>query len=418
MAPRASSPLMATAPYVSPEALQKIKLARQNKLTALRARVAAVRTDCEASRATVASAAERVQDAERLVKAAELRLQKLESDLHEVESRVRTAAVQEDQAQARWTSEEQPALESEGGHLNKVRHAWRQRLTEQRRRVAAMEHELNELEEDGLRGLKERRRMQGECLSLQQECEDAKVDLQGVQELLTGGSAAVKRMVKQRLDLEWEMETSVQQQAMLHRASQQSMHASVTEADTDKRKVQEATLSAQHLLQRHRVEAERHRGAAASLQHEAAATGRECRELEKAVEAASVEAARAGQSVEDADREAHDDRLREAAAREMLEQSRARRMALERHCAELQGLCQSIAQESLELQDEHARLLMGRARRKAYDSLQRSRNGEATVTKPPTGTLSPEMGFYGPAGAAGSPVARGQRHPILISGHR
>eukprot|EP00931_Biecheleriopsis_adriatica_P069198 TRINITY_DN43072_c0_g1_i1.p1 TRINITY_DN43072_c0_g1~~TRINITY_DN43072_c0_g1_i1.p1 ORF type:complete len:437 (-),score=123.07 TRINITY_DN43072_c0_g1_i1:52-1362(-) len=387
----------------------------QRALAAARKAVQAERVQAKANleeaRSLCAARADSSEALVQLLEASKKQILSLEDELAQVEARRREASAKEDAERALWVQEERPSLEAAVSRLKVHRDAWCKLCAELRKKVNKHEQELRELEEGNERGVLERRRLQGECLSLQQECEDARLELQGVQELLREGNFAVERMARQRLELEWEMEEGVKRQKMLQSVFEFSKHASHAEASREQQRSQEVAHSSYSHLQRHRSEAALHRSAAAGLQQQAVSTQLQCEELEKAVGRAAEEAASIERSVIAADREAEEEQQKEEAARQLLQQAQRQRQALEQHLADLAGKCKGIAAESLHLQEEHARLMLGRARRKAVQALQRSKSTDSNQAKlsaafaglPSDGSAALEMavckGVFGPAGA-------------------
>ncbi|CAE7680545.1 unnamed protein product, partial [Symbiodinium sp. KB8] len=86
------------------------------------------------------------------------------------------------------------------------------------------------------------------------------------------------------------------------------------------------------------------------------------RRQDRAVDA--VETELSNMKVTQLEREKTLEEQQDASIRRTLEAVKAKKSALTRRSMELHGLCKDIAAESMKLQEEHARLMLGRARRK------------------------------------------------------
>eukprot|EP00933_Yihiella_yeosuensis_P078554 TRINITY_DN9011_c1_g1_i2.p1 TRINITY_DN9011_c1_g1~~TRINITY_DN9011_c1_g1_i2.p1 ORF type:complete len:444 (-),score=136.08 TRINITY_DN9011_c1_g1_i2:207-1538(-) len=331
----------------------------------------------EAARSLLKEQFERQLSLQNSLEASNQRNAALEIEIVQAGDRYTQAANKEAKAEAEWVKEGLPSMQESAEILSKKRDGWQKQCADLRSKVGKQEKELEALDQETLQGMRERQRIQVECLSLQQECEDARVDLQGAQEFLLEGRASVERMAKRRLELEWEMEKGVQKQADFQQLLQRARQAVYDEVGVEKRQLDDKLQYGQEEMDRQAAQAARHKANAAALQREAAAAGQQCHDLEQAVAAAVAEAESIGSKVEEAKSATEVEKQLEAHAREKLEKTKAKRQALQQRLAELKGLQQNIEAESVGLQEQHARLVMGRARRKAIESLERSRSQEA-----------------------------------------
>ncbi|CAE7828826.1 unnamed protein product [Symbiodinium sp. CCMP2592] len=349
------------------------------------------------------------------------RVDELEAECLRHEKAKQEAAAKEAEAQEAWLSEQRPSLEGAISRLTRHRDAWRELCVELRRKVGQEEHELKELSERHERGVNERRRLQAECLSLQQECEDAQADLQDLRSLLQEDTQSLEKMAARRLTLEWTLEEHSKRQVHLQTALKNSI-STLQNGTAKERALRELHGNAanEHCVA-HRELAEGHRSEVLRLEDAAGEAEASCAELLELVASGAAEAQRLEEEVAQLEREKTLEEQQDASIRRTLEAVRAKKDALARRSLELHGLCKDIAAESMKLQEEHARLMLGRARRKALETLARAKSQEPTPVAPAPDGPAPgfEMamcrGFWAPAGGGrvttDSPLRRSLRAP-------
>jgi len=163
---------------------------------------------------------------------------------------------------------EKSQMEVQIGSLRAERDAWQRRLRDFEDAEREAEKELAELDELASKGVEERRQLQAECLSLQQECEDAKLELQETQDLLKHTGYTVERMVRQKLDLEWELQEQTTKHKVLQSVLLQAGHTLAQEAE-------EATRQRESLLAAGRAEIDKERARSESFRIATVAAQRE-----------------------------------------------------------------------------------------------------------------------------------------------
>eukprot|EP00434_Breviolum_minutum_P017203 symbB.v1.2.015188.t1/scaffold1044.1/size142232/9 len=317
------------------------------------------------------------------------------------------AALEEEQ----WTTDQRPSLEAAVERLKRHRDAWQELCRELRRTVVQHEHELKELQEENDTKLIERHRLQSECLQLQQECEDARSKLSDVRNRVEESASTVEKMVSQQLTLERTMEEGSQQHARMQCILQHSLQSLATDL-AEKTQVAEVMHegSKEHLFG-HKKHLLLQKNQVAQLHADFSNLEDQCDAFENALSCAIAETEALEHKVREAKRGAVIENQKEAFARQRLEAVRGGKGTLHRRHLELQRLCKNIEDESAKLQEEHARLLLGRARRKAVTASIRSRSHEPRATSPQVSVASPAgslelalcRGYFGPAGAPVQP---------------
>lgn len=250
-------------------------------------------------------------------------------------------------SEEQWTTDQRPSLEAAVERLTRHRDAWQELCRDLRRTVVQHEHELKELREESEKKLVERHRLQSECLQLQEECD--------AQSLLD---------VRQRVE-----------EGSQHHARMQSILQPLHSAHDLAEKTRTATEvhhgSKEHLFD-HKKQLQKNQ--VAQIHADLFNLEDQCDAFENTLSCAIAETESLEHKVAEAKRGKVIENQKEAFARQRLEAARGRQKALQRRGLELQRLCKNIEDESVQLQDERARLLLG-ARRKAVASV-RSRSHE------------------------------------------
>ncbi|CAJ1342507.1 unnamed protein product [Effrenium voratum] len=374
--------------------------ALQNARRAMQKEKSQILNAQEAAREVVEASRQKVADLQLQVELLRKRRHGLEEEVLKCETFKQEAAAKEVSEQDTWCCEQKPELEASIQRLTSHRDAWQELCQTLRRAVVQHEHQLKDLQEESERSVVERRKLQQECLSLQQECEGAQAELSESKQMLEAGSCTVEQMSSQRLALEWSIEESSKRQAHVQLALRHC--ASSTAASTSDHQSRLQALSGaceEHLVQ-HQRQAHGHRSEVAHLQQELRDMEAQCADLELSLGTAVSDVEQLETKVTECRRGKVLEQQKEAFARQRLEVARARKAALVRRRDELQRLCQSIEVESLQLQEEHAKLLLGRARKKAVETLQRSKSQEPSPVSQPAPSLEMALcrGFFAPAG--------------------
>lgn len=222
-----------------------------------------------------------------------------------------------------------------------------------------------ELDELATRGVQERRQLQSECLSLQQECEDARVELQETRDILRQTGGTVERMVRQRLDLEWELQDQTTKHKVLRTVLQAAGHELAHEADEAYRQRETLIAASKLEIEKERAHAESFRASAVSDQRELAAVENERHRLERESAVNTKELQRLEGIKRTFEEETLQEHHRQGVNSEVLDTARRRRDDLSEHLEKLRLLSQSNVSKVAEMQGERTKLLLGKAQRQA-----------------------------------------------------
>ncbi|CAK9057178.1 unnamed protein product [Durusdinium trenchii] len=194
--------LMAPEGALSASERQALQVARQ-----------AIKKERSQLSASLARAQERLvelQERCQVLRGKKQRLEQRKKDLEEEVQRNQAAKTEHEAKVAseeeHWTQEQRPSLEAQLELLKQHRDAWQELCSKMRRQVVQHEHQLKELQEENEANLRERERLQGECLNLQEACEDAQAQLSDAQHQLKEDTSTVEKMVLERVALEQTME--------------------------------------------------------------------------------------------------------------------------------------------------------------------------------------------------------------------
>lgn len=261
-----------------------------------------------------------------------------------------------------------------------------QRHTAQLKQAAVhVSQETRDFDEGLTRGVQERRDLQAQCLGLQQECENARVELQGVRDALTESGKTIERMAKRKLEAEWQLQQRAQRGEAVRRMDSEVRRGLCSDAVAERSRRQQLVGVAELEADQHRAAADRHKHVAVEHQREAHTLGRETALLEGEAQELAGEAARLEEEIQDVERDAVEEQRLEAAALKLLRAGHARREALERQLARLHGANDRVAAAGADLQEMHARELFSRAKREA----QRVLRGEPSSPIPGEGDGRP-----------------------------
>lgn len=304
------------------------------------------------------------------------------------------------QRAAQW-AEGYEELGADVAALREETAAWRQHCDRLQTSVAQQEQERRDLEAEGVEGVYERRQLQAECLSLQQEAEDARLALHEARGLERGAGSSLERMAVQKLELERTMYERSQRAAILHGAMRQAGENLRSEAEAERRRQKEAAANCQRQVDILRAEAAGQRRAAAELQRESSVLEAEVAPMEQSFAARDGDVSAFQDQLNKVRAEVAGEQRLEDAARALLLSAHARREQLERRLSELRGEGALVSSQTLALQEEHARLVLRAARCQAAGALQRIGISAAPATAA-SDVAEPAVcaGFFMPAGSA------------------
>eukprot|EP00435_Cladocopium_sp_Y103_P014800 s1318_g3.t1 len=306
------------------QALQVARKAMQKEKSTFLAKLVSAMERCE-------DLDERCQVLATKKKRMEHRKQTLEEEVQRSEALKRETEAKAASEEEQWTTDQRPSLEAAVDRLTRHRDAWQELCRDLRRTVVQHEHELKELREENDTKLLERHRLQSECLQLQQEfVSDAPSKL---------SDAAAQRVEEHLFEYKKQL-----------------------------------------LLQKNEV--------AVAQIHGLSNLEDQCDAFENTLSCAIAETESLEHKVAEAKRGKVIENQKEAFARQRLEAARRRKAALQRRRWELQRMCKNIEDESVQLQDQHARLL---ARRSAVASVRSKSHEPSPVALRETLTPAPQV---------------------------
>lgn len=332
----------------------------------------------------------KVDDFEQQDRTCKVRIASLASQLGNLDQQASQQERQADEQENAFFSRMQE-LNIAVASLREERAAWQHRIRQFETETVAREKELTDLEEQVTLGVQDRRQMQSECLSLQHECEDARVELQETRDLLRATGNTVERMVRQKLDLEWELQEQSQKHNILRNVLLQEGNKLAHEAEETRRQREEMIASSHKEIEQQRSAAESFRCSAVADQREVAALTSECARLERETATQAAELQRLEGCRRAFEEETSQEHHREGVTREMLERAKAKREEYGRQLAVLEGQAKVDTAEVVDLQEQRAKLLLGRAQRQAARVLERCPASPADFCMPvdsPKGSVS------------------------------
>jgi len=256
-------------------------------------------------------------------------------------------------------------LEVEISTLREERDAWRRRMKGFAEAAAETETELGELDELASQGVQERRQLQAECLSLQQECEDARVELQETRDILRQTGGTVERMVRQKLDLEWELQEQTTKHKVLRSMLEQAGHALTHEADEAHRQRETLAQASKSEIEKEQAHAESFRSQTISDQQELTAIQSEQKRLERERAVHAKELQRVEILKKTFEEEALQEHHTQGGANEVLQMARRRRDELSQQLRKLETESRDNVNKMAEMQGERTKLLLGKAQQQA-----------------------------------------------------
>jgi len=260
-------------------------------------------------------------------------------------------------------------LDVELGTLCEERDAWQRRIKGFATAANETDEELADLDELASRGVQERRKLQSECLSLQQECEDARVELQETRDLLAKSGNTVEKMMRQKLDLEWELQEQTSKHKVLRTMLQHAGHELAHEADEAYRQRETLVAASRIEIDRERATAESFRAAAINNQREVTAMTNERVRLEREAAAHEKEMQRLEVLRRQFEEEALQENRREGSTKEVLDTCRKRHADLSEQLLKLEMECRDGVNLVADMHEEQTKHLLGKAQRQAQKVL-------------------------------------------------
>eukprot|EP00928_Gymnodinium_smaydae_P039675 TRINITY_DN27049_c0_g2_i1.p1 TRINITY_DN27049_c0_g2~~TRINITY_DN27049_c0_g2_i1.p1 ORF type:complete len:498 (-),score=104.86 TRINITY_DN27049_c0_g2_i1:10-1503(-) len=338
------------------------------------------------------------EETDELAKTASGREEELRRRLRELGSQEEELRQQASDVDSRW-EKDRADIEDNVSSLRSELSLWWQRSDRLTRLLAQRRHDLAATETEIEEGAQERFQMQAKFLDLQHESEDARLSLHEARELITASGSILERLDAKRIELERAMHDRAQQKLHLQSVMMKAEEAKRIEADAGRRRHSLLVASTQRQREQYRADAERHRQTAVRLQREVEVAQEELSRLERDSCGNDSEVAKLELSIRDAQSATLEEQRLEAAARDLLLCAQARRDMLERRLAELRGQSKLEGKETLDLQEEHARLLLKEARRQASAAMRSTEKlGMKAVSAPDCKELEICNGYFMPAG--------------------
>jgi len=260
-------------------------------------------------------------------------------------------------------------MEVEIGTICEERDAWQRRVDGFAAAAEETNQELTELDELATRGVKERRQLQSECLSLQQECEDARVELQETRDLLRQSGSTVERMVRQKLDLEWELQDQTTKHKVLRTMLTHAGHELAHEADDASRQREMLVAASRIELDRERATAESYRVAAIANQREVTAMMTERVRLEREATAQRKEIERLEALRKEFEEEVLQEHYREGKTKEIRDRAAQHQKELAQQLQKLELQSHYGNNIVADSQEDQAKTLLSKAQKQAQDML-------------------------------------------------
>lgn len=249
--------------------------------------------------------------------------------------------------------------------LREERDAWLRRMKGFQSAAAETEKELEELDELATDGVQKRRQLQSECLSLQQECEDARVELQETRNLLGQSGSTVERMVRQKLDLEWELQEQVTKQKVLHTVLEQAGYKLADEADEQYRQRESLVAASRQEVDKIRGQAESFRVSAVADHREVELVNYERARLEREAAASVKELQRLERLRQSFEEDTLQEHHQTGVNSEVLQTARRQRESLSHQLGSLEDQSRDNVAMVAEMHGERTKLLLGKAQRQA-----------------------------------------------------
>lgn len=260
-------------------------------------------------------------------------------------------------------------LEVEIGALREERDAWQRRMKSFASAAAEAETELGELDELVTRGVQERRQLQAECLSLQQECEDARVELQETRDILRQAGSTVERMVRQKLELEWELQEQTTKHKVLRTVLEQSGHHLAHESEEAHRQRETLIAAGRCEIEKECALAESFRCSAVADQRELTAVNNERVRLEREATVQDKEVQRLEGMRLLFEEETLQEHHLQGVTNEVLESGHRRRDMIAAQLEKLETQGRDHMAQVADVQEERAKLLFANAQRQAVKVL-------------------------------------------------